>query len=212
MAALNAREFLQKQEAQYNKHQQVIKKAENTVKHQYQIKANGIIPKKHRPKPPVVVNEENSRAKCTQSFQKEYNKLFFKSIDKAISLNTITIELEKARSSEITRRTEQVLCLSSEPSTLLLKLYKEFLERIDLSNHEISQELRVKLTTAPAHCSKKPSTEKTKQTRQNKKKTLRHTSVGAQKRKEAIPHPPATKQLKLDHFLVKGQKQATKPT
>ena len=79
MASLDVREFLQQQEAQYKKHQRVIKTAESTVKHQYQIKLNGTIPKKHRPKPPVIVNEENSKAKFTQSFQKD------KSIDEAIS-------------------------------------------------------------------------------------------------------------------------------
>lgn len=95
MASANIIQFLQKQESEYKKHQRVIKAAEATVQQQIQIKSKQEIPKKHRPKPPTIFDSDNCKEKFLQSFQEEYKRFFLKNLDEAISLNTITIELEK---------------------------------------------------------------------------------------------------------------------
>lgn len=214
MASANIIQFLQKQESEYKKHQRVIKAAEATVQQQIQIKSKQEIPKKHRPKPPTIFDSDNCKEKFLQSFQEEYKRFFLKNLDEAISLNTITIELEKARCLEIIRRTEKELCESSESPTCILKQYTAFLQRINLSDHEFSPELQMKLhhseitPDVPAPSSK-PSAPIMKRPFQRKRKCCSNKSTQQKNSPELEPRP--MKQMKLDHFLAKSQRHTTKP-
>lgn len=211
-------QFLQQQEREYRKHQRIVETTETTIQHQNQIRAKKEIPKKHRPKPPTIINSEQSKKKFDQSFQEEYSKLFLRILEEAISQNTITAELEKARCLEIIIRTEKELCTSLEPPILILRWYTDFLQRLNLTDHEMSPELRVKLhhsettPSAPSFSLKpKPTPKKNKRPYQSKRKSNRDTPTFGQKRKSSSQEPKPMKQMKLDHFLAKGQRHTTKP-
>ena len=214
MASANINQFLQKQECEYNKHQRVIKAAETTVKQQIQIKTKKEIPKKHRPKPPTILDSDNCKGKFLQSFQEEYKRFFLKHLDEAISLNTITIELERARCLEVIRRTEKELCRSSESPEYILKQYTAFLQRINLLNHEFSPELQMKLhhskitPNAPAP-SLTPNAPIMKRQFQRKRKCCSNKPMQQKNSLELEPRP--MKQMRLDHFLAKSQRHTTKP-
>lgn len=213
---MSVQEFLKHQAVQYKKHQQTTNITQTTLNHQYQLQTRGTIPKKHRPKPPTIISTDHSKAQSTESFLSEYNKLFFKSLQDAISQNSITLELEKARCIDILNQTEKELCRASEPPTLLSEWYTSFLRQINCADHEISPELQRKFQGLDAHHTQEtPKSHSKKRPFQSKRSKGKYTINRANattKRKNPMTHPPAKKQMKIDHFLGKGQKTTPNPT
>ena len=218
MSSTGITTFLKHQAEQYKKHQKMVKSTQATLSHQLQMQSSGTIPKKHRPQPPSVTN---GQTKFTENFMQVYGKLFFKSLQEAIIQNSITMELEKTRCLDILRQTERELCLATELPELLSKCYTDFLQHLNLTDHQMSPELQLKLhpppspsgapTPKPHHQPKRKLTfhQNTKQPPKQKETTHKDTAV---KRKHALPHPIAKKQAKLDHFLELGQKPTPDPT
>ena len=191
--------FLNQQREQYKKHNRIVDQAQSALRYQYQLQSHGNIPKKHRPRPPTIVDSAQSK-KLNQSFFKAYNELFFKGLQDAIIQNTTTLELEKARCLDILRHTEQALCISTDPPSLISKWYTDFLQQLNLESHVISPELKHKLEASTLHSPPSINT------------SANPVKLGTKRRREA-QHPPTTpkphpaKQPKIDHFLRKGQKQ-----
>lgn len=194
--ALGAKAYLRQQREGYLKHKQVVDRAKATLDHQYRLQKHEIIPKKHLPKPPMVV-EPYSNKTHTKKFTEEYKKLFLRSLQDAIIQNTTILELEKARCLDVLRQTEQVLTASSEPPVLLSKWYKQFLNDINAKEHTPCPELRKKLEAATPITQGRNSGQRPRETR---------------KRKAPNTNKPVTKQQKLDHFLVKGLHDTQSPT
>ena len=148
---------------------------------------------------PTIVDSAQSK-KLNQSFFKAYNELFLKGLQDAIIQNTTTLELEKARCLDILRHTEQALCISTDPPSLISKWYTDFLQQLNLESHVISPELKHKLEASTLHSPPSINT------------SANPAKLGTKRRREA-QHPPTTpkphpaKQPKIDHFLRKGQKQ-----
>lgn len=208
---MSVEEFLKHQAAQYKKHQQTINTTKATLNHQYQLQTRGTIPKKHRPKPPTIISTDHSQTQATESFLSEYNKLFFRSLQEAISQNSITLELEKARCVDILNQTEKELCRAAEPPAMLLKWYTSFLRQINCTDHEMSLELQHKFRSPDAHHTQDISQSK-KRPPQSKGKYPINRSNTTTKRKTLVAHPPAKKQMKIDHFLEKGRITSPNPT
>ena len=144
MTSMELRQFVEQQAMQYLKHRSIINKAEATLRHQHLTQSQGNIPKKHRPKPPTVVDTDCSKG-FTETFAREYKKFFFDTLQKAITHNTVTLELEKARCLDILRQTERVLCQSSMSPSLLAKYHTDFLQKLGITDHQVSPELQHKL-------------------------------------------------------------------
>ena len=144
MAQPDSRRLIQKQKEAYLQHSSIVKKTQEVLTHQYQLQSYDSIPKKHRPKPPTVVDNFQQK-KHVEKFEKEYSKLYRESLKEAITQNTITLELELARCHEILQRTEKMLCSLTEPPSTLKKIYTTFLREINVSKHVPCPELKKKL-------------------------------------------------------------------
>lgn len=216
-------ELLKKQATQYQKHMCVIKKTQATLDHQYRTQLHGTIPKKHKPLPPTVINTNGNKEKFNKEFLRQYQELFFKSLQDAITKNTITLELEKARCTDVLRQTERELCQLTEPGPALQKLYAKFLKDLLVTNHEILPELKKKFEsqntpetqTSPTTSKIQHSPTPTSPEPLPKATQVRtHTSSQKhfnRKRKNNTPIPATTKQMKLDSFLVPGPKPPKTP-
>lgn len=223
MTTMEVKSFLKLQARQYKKHQDTVKTTEATLDKQYRIQRNRTIPKVHRPKPPSVVN---SNGKFAQDFNKQYATLFFECLQEAILQNTITLELEKSRCLDILMQTEKQLHLATEPPQLIAKLYANFLEQLHVKDHEISPELQQKFqaihpsSPSPQANTQNKSSKKKKSRRPFNQRKVRQPPKGTTsnnddtsvKRKCTTSHPPAKKQLRIDHFLVKGHELTPDPT
>ena len=194
MSQLGTKAFLQHQKEVYLQHSRIVDRAQTSLNHQHRLQSHDTIPKKYKPKPPVVIDPSLNKTHM-ESFQIEYSKLFRQALKEAIIKNTTTLELEKARCQDVLRHTEKVLCLSPDPPSLVLKWYKAFLRDIKATEHVICPELKIKLGDTSTVGTTMPSRRAT--CRQPKRKR-------PSKRKTTSTTPPATKQKKIDHFLVKG--------
>ena len=63
-------------------HSQVVERTQTTLSYQHKIQSHNTIPKKHRPRPPIIV--DSALNKTHAEFQKEYNKLFQQSLQESI--------------------------------------------------------------------------------------------------------------------------------
>ena len=230
MSATDITTFLRSQIDQYQGHQNTIKKVQSTLQHQHQTLTGQTIPKKHRPKPPIVIDNDLDK-KLSKKFNSQYHKLFFETLQDAITQNTITLELEKARCQDIIRQTEKELSQMNEPPHVIQSHLNHFLKKLRIVNHQISPELHHKLQESPTPHSQtiprsrhEPSTAINSDRSSNaatnypsasKEKSKRTGPVLTTKRKRNIPQntsqQPARKQLKIDHFLVKGPKLPPNP-
>ena len=201
MAQLDSQAFLQKQKEAYLQHSSVVNKAQGVLTHQHQLQSYNSIPKRHHPKPPTVVDTFHQK-KYIDKFEREYGKLYKESLQEAITQNTVTLELEKARCHEILQHTEKMLCLSPDPPSELKKIYTAFLQEINASTHVPCPELKKKLEDTPA-TTIKPE-EKNVKVKQKKKRTS--------KRKTGSTAPPLRKQPRIDHFLGKSRQTTRNPT
>ena len=221
MATMEIVPFLERQAKEYKKHQDIAQTAETTLNRQHRIQQNRTIPRIHRPKPPTVIHN----TKFVQEFNKEFATFFFERLQEAILQNTIALELAKSRCLNILMQTEKELYLSTEPPQLISKLYANFLEQLNIKDHELSPELRQKFQTIqpspppPAASTLSKPLKKRRCTHQRKKRrqTQRQRTKNGDndtsiKRKSTTSHPPAKKQLKIDHFLVQSHNPTPDPT
>ena len=206
-------EILIQQSKAYKKHYNLWKKAETTIAHQYKLQEAGKIPKKHKPKPPQICVPSGNSKKVIEEFQFKYKHLFFECLQEAITQNTLTLELGKARCRDILRRTEELLNKTAAPLDQLQESYTEF-----LIQNKVDEQQRIQSLQALSH-PKKPLTKQTPPqtagaTTSSKEQSIKDTTPLVSKRKkrknpETSQHHP--KQLKLDHFLGRGQKQIYEP-
>lgn len=144
MSDVNDKHFLTQQVKKYQGHYNTVKRTKATLQHQYRIQTTETLPKKHHPKPPVVVDTVQNK-EFTKSFNKKYRRFFSECLQEAITKNTITLELEKARCQDVIRQTEEFLCQITESSTNIKTYYTEFLQTIEATNHQMSPQLKHKL-------------------------------------------------------------------
>ena len=83
MAQLDSQVFLQKQKEAYLLHSGVVNKVQGVLTHQYKLQSYNSIPKRHRPKPPTVVDTFHQE-KYVDKFEREYSKLYRESLQEAM--------------------------------------------------------------------------------------------------------------------------------
>lgn len=195
-------EFLQQQTSQYQHHAANKKKVTQLLENQHNIKAYKTIPKQYQPASIPKTLTDNPT--LTREFREQYEQLFFQHLEKTIVHNTITLELENSRLQHILSHTERHLASLALPSHTLAQLYHQFLATNNITDHEISPELRKILPTGF-------TTETTKST--SVQTYPRPTNNPPKKRKRSTHHYPKTpKQQKLNTFLVKGPSNPPPPT
>ena len=158
---------------------------------QQKAKKSHTIPKQHRPHPLYTATPDAFKEK--ETFNQQYETLFFEHLDRVILQNTIAIEIKKAKIQNILQTTEQALAESQDDPEIIQRQYKTFLLTNNITNHEMNPELQKKLQLIT-----------TETTEHRDKTALKSTNSTSNKRKHSKPHPPAQKQSKTHHFLSTG--------
>ena len=99
----SAEETLKKYSSEYQQHLTIRNKSAKILQHQRNILHFKTIPKRYLPATPEIVTANSI---LSNDFQTEYQELFFQHLNKIISHNTITLELENARLNKLIVRTE----------------------------------------------------------------------------------------------------------
>ena len=203
MSTLKA--ILDKQAKEYNKHLRNQKRVQTTLDYQYRVQREKTIPKKHRPKPPLIICPTNNQAKITQDFHKKYEQLFYETLQQAITQNMITLELERGRCREALDRVEIVLRERTIPQDQAKDILQKFLKSLNLDESQITARVQ-RLTLSPKTIK---STESDQATESISKQPAKSTSRKRKNTSTLVSH--STKQLKLDHFLCLGPKSTQDP-
>ncbi len=136
--------FVQQQTEEYQRHLAIKDTIIRTLEYHNNIKTYKTIPKQHRPPPTprLVINDP----KLQQEFAQQYEDIFFQHLDKVITHNTITLELENARLQQITTQTEQHLATLTLPDDAIAKLHGDFLTQNKIDNHLTVPQLQKRLS------------------------------------------------------------------
>ena len=221
MATLALKAFINTQEEEYLRCANYIKELEYTLKHQTNIRTHRTIPKQNRPRPLRIMPTED----LNESFQKQYEDIFFPYLNKVILHNTIALETAKAKQASILRHIESQLCQREDNPGDIREAYHHFLERNQIPTAQISPQLQSKIhttttittervtpttTTTTAHSTKDTSTMLLHQPTTTTATPPTTSPNTHKKRKNKLPHPTSKKQPKLDHFLSR-KSQSTHP-
>ncbi len=172
--------FLQRQTQQYQQHLTTRNKTIKTIRYQNNIKTYRTIPKQYLPlQTPELIIQDTT---LSRQFDQQYESLFFDNLDKVITQNTITLELENARLRDIIQQTEKHLTTVTAPTDVITQLHRNFLTRNNITNHDDAT------TSAITNPSTIQQTQLSKHTR--RKRSIHH-------------HPKGNKQHKPNRFLAK---------
>ena len=83
-------------------------------------------------------------------FLEEFQALFFKHLDKVITQNTISLEVEKALLRQIIRHTEEELAYLPVSDTVIAQYHWQFLTINNIQNHDIHPTLLQRLPSSHA--------------------------------------------------------------
>ncbi len=196
--------FLEQQTQQYQQHLTTRNKTIKTLRHQNNIKAYRTIPKLYLPpKTPELIIQDTT---LSRQFDQQYESLFFDNLDKVITQNTITLELENARLRHIIQQTEKHLTTVTAPTNVITQLHCNFLTRNNITDHDILPELQRTLHNdcATAELVSTPTDDATTSTITNPS-TIQQTQLSKhrQRRKSSHHHPKGNKQHKPNRFLAK---------
>ena len=177
--------YVQAQTIEYQKHLTTTKDLESMIHHQQRLQDLRVIPNSYRPK---LLQTNNTS--LTEEFNKQYESLFMEHLNKVLTSNIISLQLQKATLISIITQTEQHLSSSSLPQKEIKKMYCKFLSENNIHQHTPIPALQAKLAEIPL-----PTTTPN---------PVHHRR--RQKRKNSIPHPQPKKHTKSSHhFLSKGQ-------
>lgn len=117
-------EALKRNTAEYQHHLAVRNRINKALQHQHNIRNFQTIPKRHLPPSTLELTIPNQDIK--QQFETEYHQLFFRHLNRVITHNTITLELENARLKELIDRTENQLTATQAPKHIITQLRQQF--------------------------------------------------------------------------------------
>ena len=143
----------------------------------------------------------------TDEFTKKYEQLFFEHVERVITSDNISLELNKAAITSVLSQTETYLSSLSTPPQTLTEIYYNFLSENHVIDHTPLPVLQIKLqthevTNTPPHSNLSvPTTDMHVSPKQNKRPN--------RKRKQKQSHPRSEKKSK--HFLSQGPHPPFKP-
>ena len=187
---------------EYSSHFSQTKKIKHTLQQQQKMMTHKTIPKAYRPQVLTTVNHLPS---ITEQFNKEFETIFFKHLERVITNNNLALEVEKAHLESILSQVDHHLAghnLSPDQSACL---YSRFIQE----NH-IDREIPKKLKEAlpPAFVNPlKETKDRTSNNNTPQPSTFQHQTQ--QNRKRSRKQPKAKKYAK--HFLYPGPRNPLRP-
>lgn len=207
---MDTSQFLEQQSKEYKYHLENRNKLENAIRYHHQIKTSRIIPRQFKPK---VVNPVSRAISLQEEFEKQYSTLFFNHLDKVITQNQVSKELEEGALQAILTQTIQHISQLDKPVSEIQQLYHTFIQNNNIPKEKVPIELKSKIqisavevcnvTTTTSTCST-PTTSTTQSVAVTSAVPNTPSSVSWNKnrKRKGAPQPAAMKKSK--HFLGKG--------
>ena len=206
MATLNTSEYvLYTLSQEYKIHLAQVNRLEHTLKQQQSMILHKSIPKMYQPK---VLTPINPITSLTEDFNKDYQALFFKHLERVMVNNNIALEVKKAHLASILTQVDHHLSKCGETPDRTAKLYDDFV-RDNQITREVPTELKKVLP--PGHMSP-PITADAASTSAHASTSFTPSSRCNRKRKNTKKHPKTVKVPKQDHFLSLGHPNQSQPT
>ena len=120
---MDSLKYLEQRSKEYQNHLASRNKLEKAIKFHQQIKITREIPRQFKPK---VLNPISRAISLQEEFNKEYNELFFKHLDKVITQNQVSREIEEGALRAIISQTAQELTQLDKPLEEVQHLYYTF--------------------------------------------------------------------------------------
>ena len=207
---MDIHQFLEQQSKEYKSHLENRNKLESAIKYHHQIKVSRMIPRQFKPK---ILNPVSRAVSLQEEFEKEYNTLFFNHLDKVITQNQVSKELEEGVLQAIINQTIQQLSQLDKPLSEIQQLYHAFIQNNNIPEENIPVELKTKIqiSTVVTHNTAVPTTTVsiftgTYMSAVTASNTPALSSIprNIRRKRKGVSQPAATKKSK-HHFLDKGQ-------
>lgn len=197
MAENRLQAFITTQCRLYQTYERNITTLNNTLKYQRDIQIGKQIPRQYRPR--VFLKTLSTNSTACSDFKQEFEELFFKQLDKAVTLNTVSLVIEKEAQASVVSLVESHLVSLKETlsPTIIAHYYHSFLTQAQLTNHKPSPALKSILSAKTTASDNPPPPPPPLQSKHSKRK----------QRTEQNSEGPMTKKPKQDnHFLYQGQR------
>ena len=117
---------------------------EKIIQHQKQIQLQQKVPWKYSPRTQL----ENKDTTLQDTFNREFKDLFYKHLEKVISANVISLEIQKTRLNVLIQNAETKMIHMSKSPDNLQQIYDEFLSRTNITNYQPGIALKLRLPTS----------------------------------------------------------------
>lgn len=196
---MDSLKYLEQRSKEYQNHLASRNKLEKAIKFHQQIKITREIPRQFKPKIPHPISRAIS---LQEEFNKEYDELFFKHLDKVITQNQVSREIEEGALQAIICQTAQELTQLDKPLEEVHHLYYTFIQNNSITEEKIPAEVKAKLQLS----NKETEYTVTSSTNIVSPDTpIPSPSASRNKKRKCASQPAATKKRKR-HFLEKGQR------
>ena len=206
---MDTRQFLEQQSKEYKSHLENRNRLENAIKYHHQIRISRMIPRQFKPK---VLNPVSRTVSLQEEFEKEYSTLFFNHLDKVITQNQVSKELEDGALQAIITQTIQHLSQLDKPLSEIQQLYHTFIQNNNIPEENVPIELKTKIqvptvevqnvTTVASTASISIASTSAAVT-STVSVSLSSVSWNKNRKRKGAHQPAATKKSK-HHFLAKG--------
>ena len=203
---MDTRQFLEQQSKEYKSHLENRKRLENAIKYHHQIRVSRMIPRQFKPK---VLNPVSRAVSLQEDFEKEYSTLFFNHLDKVITQNQVSKELEEGVLQAIVTHTIQHLSQLDKPLSEIQQLYHTFVHSINISEETVPVELKTKIQISTVEVQNVTTIASTSTASTSVAVTSTvpappsSVSWNKNRKRKGAHQPTATKKSK-HHFLAKG--------
>ena len=195
---------------EYQSHLTQIKKLENAIEQQRKMMTHKTIPKAYCPQ---VLTTINCNKSISEDFSKEFEKLFFQHLERVMTSNSITLEIEKGHLANVLAQADDYLSkLKTTPDHIA-----QLCDNFNKQNHivrEIPKELEKVLPqyqSTTINMSSPTPTIDTATTSSPGTHTQQPAHEVNRKRKRRNKHPTGRKAAKKDHFLSQGPPNNPQP-
>lgn len=195
--------FLAERSSELKNYFQKRKELEQLIQYHRNILQYRTIPRKFRP--PTTPTTVLPNPILTDEFTKKYEQLFFEHVEKVITSDNISLELNKAAITSVLSQTEIYLSSLPTPPQKLTEIYYNFLSENHVTDHTPLPVLQTKLQT-PEITNTPPHSNLSAPTTDMSPKQIKRPN---RKRKQKQSHPRSEKKSK--HFLSQGPHPPLKP-
>ena len=201
---MDTQQFLEQQSKEYRSHLENRNRLENAIRYQHQIKISRMIPRQFKPK---VLNPVSRAISLQKEFEKEYSILFFNHLEKVITQNQVSKELEEGVLQAIITHTIQHLSQLDKPIAEIQQLYYTFIHNNNIPDENIPVDLKTKIQISSAEIHNTTTTTSAASTYGAVASTVPvpppSTPWNKNRKRKGAPQPAAIKKSK-HHFLDKG--------